>query len=47
MVPPVIVSIDIIRAHAAILGNREAADDWNIFSQFSNYENCVPKQNSD
>jgi hypothetical protein len=38
MVPPVIVSIDIIRAHAAILGNREAADDWNLFSQFSNYE---------
>jgi hypothetical protein len=35
MVPPVIVSIDIIRAHAAILGNREAADDWNLFSQFS------------
>jgi hypothetical protein len=38
VVPPVIVSIDISWAHAAILGNREAADDWNLFSQFSNYK---------
>jgi hypothetical protein len=38
VVPPVIVSIDIIRAHAAVMGNREAADDWNLFSHFSNYE---------